>query len=84
VTEHGEWKERIGWPARRGAKFRRGRAGTVWVNSYRTLSFNTPFGGYKASGLGRENGLDSVYEYTQTKAVWIELSGKTRDPFTLG
>jgi len=60
------------------------RAGTVWVNSYRTLSFNTPFGGYKASGLGRENGLDSVYEYTQTKAVWVELSGKTRDPFTLG
>ncbi len=60
------------------------RAGTVWVNSYRTLSFTTPFGGYKQSGLGRENGLESVHEYTQTKAVWIELSGQTRDPFTLG
>ena len=60
------------------------RAGTVWVNSYRTLSFNTPFGGYKSSGLGRENGLESIHEYTQTKAVWIELSGNTRDPFTLG
>ena len=60
------------------------RAGTVWVNSYRTLSFNAPFGGYKQSGLGRENGLESVNEYTQTKTVWIELSGKTRDPFTLG
>lgn len=60
------------------------RAGTVWINSYRTLSFNTPFGGYKSSGLGRENGLDSIDEYTETKSVWVELSGNTRDPFTMG
>lgn len=60
------------------------RAGTVWVNSYRTISFNTPFGGYKMSGLGRENGLDSLKEYTQVKAVWVELSGQTRDPFKMG
>src|SRR5215218_7770717 len=60
------------------------RAGTVWVNSYRTLSFNTPFGGYKQSGIGRENGLESIREYTQVKSIWIELSGETRDPFKLG
>jgi aldehyde dehydrogenase (NAD+) len=60
------------------------RAGTVWVNSYRTLSFNTPFGGYKMSGMGRENGLESLKDYTQVKSVWVELSGQTRDPFTLG
>ena len=60
------------------------RAGTVWINSYRTLSFNTPFGGYKMSGMGSENGLESVREYTHTKAVWVELSGQTRDPFKLG
>jgi aldehyde dehydrogenase (NAD+) len=60
------------------------RAGTVWVNSYRTLSFNTPFGGYKMSGIGRENGLESLKEYTQVKSVWVELSGQTRDPFRLG
>ncbi len=60
------------------------RAGTVWINSYRTLSFNTPFGGYKMSGMGTENGLESVREYTQTKSVWVELSGQTRDPFKLG
>jgi acyl-CoA reductase-like NAD-dependent aldehyde dehydrogenase len=60
------------------------RAGTVWINSYRTLSFNTPFGGYKMSGMGSENGLESVREYTQTKSVWVELSGQTRDPFKLG
>ncbi len=60
------------------------RAGTVWINAYRTVSFNTPFGGYKSSGIGRENGLESLREYTQVKAVWVELSGKTRDPFMLG
>lgn len=60
------------------------RAGTVWINSYRTLSFNTPFGGYKMSGIGRENGLEAINEYTQTKSVWVELSGQIRDPFKLG
>jgi aldehyde dehydrogenase (NAD+) len=60
------------------------RVGTVWVNSYRTISFNTPFGGYKMSGLGRENGLESIKEYTQVKSVWVELSGQTRDPFKMG
>jgi (Z)-2-((N-methylformamido)methylene)-5-hydroxybutyrolactone dehydrogenase len=60
------------------------RAGTVWINAYRTVSFNTPFGGFKMSGFGRENGLDSINEYTQVKAVWVELSGRTRDPFTVG
>jgi aldehyde dehydrogenase (NAD+) len=60
------------------------KAGTVWVNSYRTLSFNAPFGGYKESGIGRENGLESLKEYTQLKTIWIELSGDIRDPFKLG
>ena len=60
------------------------RAGTVWINAYRTLSFNTPFGGYKMSGLGRENGLEAFNEYTETKSVWVELSGQSRDPFTMG
>jgi aldehyde dehydrogenase (NAD+) len=60
------------------------KAGTVWINVYRTVSFTAPFGGYKQSGIGRENGLESLEGYTQTKTVWVELSGKTRDPFTLG
>ena len=60
------------------------RAGTVWINAYRTVSFNTPFGGMKMSGFGRENGLDSIDGYTSVKAVWVELSGQTRDPFTVG
>jgi acyl-CoA reductase-like NAD-dependent aldehyde dehydrogenase len=60
------------------------RAGTVWINAYRAVSFTAPFGGYKSSGLGRENGLEALDAYLQTKTVWVELSGKTRDPFTLG
>ncbi|MCW2874544.1 aldehyde dehydrogenase [Actinacidiphila oryziradicis] len=60
------------------------RAGSVWVNSYRMITYNVPFGGYKQSGIGRENGLSAVRDYTETKSVWIELSGQTRDPFVLG
>jgi acyl-CoA reductase-like NAD-dependent aldehyde dehydrogenase len=60
------------------------KAGSVWINAYRTVSFNAPFGGYRMSGQGRENGLESLHEYTQVKTVWVELSGQTRDPFRLG
>jgi aldehyde dehydrogenase (NAD+) len=60
------------------------RAGTVWVNSYRAVGPMAPFGGYGSSGMGRENGLAALDEYTELKTVWIELTGATRDPFTLG
>jgi aldehyde dehydrogenase (NAD+) len=60
------------------------RAGTVWVNAYRTLNWSMPFGGLKASGLGRENGSEGLHEYLRDKAVWIETTGRTRDPFVLG
>jgi (Z)-2-((N-methylformamido)methylene)-5-hydroxybutyrolactone dehydrogenase len=60
------------------------RAGTVWVNAYRVVAPHVPFGGIGYSGIGRENGIDAVKDFTETKAVWVELSGDTRDPFTLG
>ena len=60
------------------------RAGTVWINAYRVVAPSVPFGGYKASGMGRENGIEAVHAYTENKSVWVELSGGTRDPFTLG
>jgi aldehyde dehydrogenase (NAD+) len=63
---------------------RRIRAGTVWINAYRSVGPMAPFGGYKQSGMGRENGLAAISEYTETKTVWVELSGATRDPFKLG
>jgi aldehyde dehydrogenase (NAD+) len=60
------------------------KAGTVWINAYRVVAPSVPFGGYKDSGLGRENGVAAVDAYLETKAVWVELTGGTRDPFTLG
>jgi acyl-CoA reductase-like NAD-dependent aldehyde dehydrogenase len=60
------------------------RAGTVWINAYRVVGPHVPFGGFGASGMGRENGIEAIREYTETKSVWVELSGATRDPFTLG
>ena len=58
------------------------QAGTVWVNTYRAVSFMSPFGGYKRSGMGRENGLDAIREYLQTKSVWIS-TGDEPYPFVL-
>ncbi len=60
------------------------RAGTVWINAYRVVGPDVPFGGFGLSGIGRENGIEAVHEYTRTKAIWVELTGGTRDPFTLG
>ncbi len=59
-------------------------AGTVWVNTYRTASYAAPFGGFKQSGYGKDNGREALDGYLQTKAVWVELTGATRDPFVLG
>ena len=59
------------------------KAGTVWVNTYRAVSYMSPFGGYKDSGLGRESGIESIYEYLQTKSVWINTGAKTGNPFVL-
>jgi aldehyde dehydrogenase (NAD+) len=62
---------------------RRLQAGTVWINIYRALAFNSPFGGYKASGLGRANGAEAIDQYLQTKSVWCELGDEVQDPFVL-
>ena len=58
--------------------------GTVWINTYRNVSYMAPFGGFKQSGYGRDNGLEALDGYLQTKTVWIELTGATRDPFVVG
>lgn len=62
---------------------RRMRAGTVWINSYRAVAPSVPFGGFGASGMGRENGVESILDFTESKAVWVELSGATPDPFLM-
>ena len=58
-------------------------AGTVWLNCYRALAFNSPFGGFKNSGIGRLNGAEAIHEFLQTKSVWCELSRDVQDPFVL-
>jgi aldehyde dehydrogenase (NAD+) len=59
------------------------QAGTVWVNTYRAFSYTTPFGGYKRSGLGRENGQEAIQGYMQTKSVWISTSNEVPNPFVM-
>lgn len=59
------------------------KAGTVWVNTYRAISYMAPFGGYKDSGIGRENGMGAINEYLQTKSVWINSGAKTGNPFVM-
>jgi len=59
------------------------RAGSVWVNTYRAVSFMAPFGGFKKSGLGRENGQETIQEYMQTKTVWISTATETPNPFIM-
>jgi len=49
------------------------KAGTVWVNTYNTLHWQLPFGGFKESGIGRELGEAALDNYTQTKTVSIRL-----------
>jgi acyl-CoA reductase-like NAD-dependent aldehyde dehydrogenase len=58
-------------------------AGTVWVNTYRAVSFMSPFGGYKRSGIGRESGQEMIKEYLQTKSVWISTASEVPNPFVM-
>ncbi|GLZ46303.1 aldehyde dehydrogenase [Actinomycetospora sp. NBRC 106375] len=60
------------------------KAGSIWINAYRVVAPSVPFGGFKASGIGRENGIHAIDAYLENKSVWVELTGGTRDPFTLG
>jgi len=59
------------------------RAGTVWVNTYRAISYMSPFGCYKQSGIGRENGVEAIREYLQTKSVWLSTADDVPNPFVM-
>ncbi len=49
------------------------QAGTCWINNYNITPIEMPFGGYKQSGIGRENGRAAIEHYTQIKSVYVEL-----------
>ncbi|XP_054155888.1 bifunctional protein PutA-like [Oppia nitens] len=59
------------------------KAGSVWVNCYDTAAVQTPFGGYKMSGYGRELGEDGIREYTECKAVTIRIPVKNDENKTI-
>ena len=59
------------------------KSGVVWVNTYRVVAAQAPFGGMKESGYGRERGEQGLLEFSQTKNVMIDWSGEIRDPFAI-
>ena len=76
----GVWTNDIGRALRMSEKL---RAGTIWVNTYRAVSFTSPFGGYKRSGEGRESGKEAIKEFLQVKSVWIAQETTTANPFVM-
>jgi aldehyde dehydrogenase (NAD+) len=50
------------------------QAGTVWLNTFRYIRWVTPYGGYKASGIGKENGIEALKDFTQVKTVVVDLN----------
>ena len=76
----GVWTGDIGRAIRMSERI---QAGTVWVNTYRAVSYMSPFGGYKDSGLGRESGIDAIHEYLQVKSTWINTGAATGNPFVM-
>lgn len=55
-------------------------AGTCWINNFNITPIELPFGGYKQSGMGRENSFSAIHHYTQVKSIYVEL-GNVDAPF---
>ncbi|MBB2970096.1 betaine-aldehyde dehydrogenase [Mesorhizobium sp. RMAD-H1] len=56
------------------------KAGTCWINAYNLTPVEVPFGGYKQSGIGRENGIAALFHYSQIKTVYVEM-GRVESPY---
>ena len=56
------------------------QAGTCWINTYNLTPIAVPFGGYKRSGIGRENGHVALDQYSQWKSVYVEM-GDVEAPY---
>jgi aldehyde dehydrogenase (NAD+) len=67
----GVWSSDMG-RVQRFAK--RARAGTVWINTYGYTDVRLPWGGERDSGLGREHGTAAIDNFTEPKAVWMNLN----------
>ena len=62
---------------------KRRRAGMIWTNTYRAVSYMMPFGGFKNSGMGRESGQDAIYDFLETKSVWLAFNKDVPNPFVM-
>ena len=56
-------------------------AGTVYINNYFNAATQSPVGGYKQSGYGRENGWEGMRCFMQTKSVWLSTNPNEPTPF---
>ena len=65
------WTQDVGRAHRVAAKV---RAGTFWINSYKSINVMSPFGGFGKSGYGRSSGREALLAYSVTKSVWVETS----------
>lgn len=74
----GLWTNDTGRAHRTAARI---NAGMVWVNTYRYIRWSTPYGGFKASGWGRENGIEALDSYLETRTTIISTTGLFADPF---
>ncbi len=54
------------------------RFGDVWVNDHLPLASESPHGGFKQSGFGKDLGVDSLYDYTVVKNIYVDLTGQAR------
>jgi aldehyde dehydrogenase (NAD+) len=57
------------------------QAGMVWINTYRYIRWSTPYGGFKASGWGRENGIEALDSYLETRTTIVSTTGRFADPY---
>lgn len=74
----GIWSKDVGKAMRIADRI---EAGTVYINNYFNASTQSPVGGYKQSGFGRENGWEGMRCFMQTKSVWLSTNPEQPDPF---
>jgi acyl-CoA reductase-like NAD-dependent aldehyde dehydrogenase len=60
------------------------RAGIVWINDYHRIDPASPWGGFKMSGVGRENGLEAIRQYTEVKSLWVSLDDRPNQWYEAG